>query len=154
MNSSISPKRNGFILDTNILSLFAKVNSLNILQQFATLPLYITPVIQQELEAGLKREVHYLADVLQLVKSGRLQVIRPNKADEQFISKLPPKLGLGEAEAIALCQRCNMVFITRDRKAANYCERSGIGFIRLTDLLEQLKIAGLLGASKIEQMLQ
>ena len=59
MNSSISPKRNGFILDTNILSLFAKVNSLNILQQFATLPLYITPVIQQELEAGLKKEVHY-----------------------------------------------------------------------------------------------
>jgi predicted nucleic acid-binding protein len=154
MSSSTSPKHKGFILDTNVLSLFAKVNRLHLLQQFSKIPLYITPFIQHELEVGLENGVSYLEDALQLVEAGHLQVIPPDKSDKLFMSKLPPKLGLGEAEAIALCHRRNLAFITRDRKAANYCERAGIGFIRLIDLLKQLESVGLLNAATIDKMLQ
>ena len=38
MSSSTSPKHKGFILDTNVLSLFAKVNRLHLLQQFSKIP--------------------------------------------------------------------------------------------------------------------
>ena len=154
MSSSTSPTHKGFVLDTNVLSLFAKVGKLHLLPQFSKIPLYITPVIHQELEAGLESGVSYLAEALQLIEAGHLQVIHPNQTDTHFMSQLPAKLGLGEGEAIALCHRQNLAFITRDRKAANYCERAGIGFIRLADLLQRFEEVGVLARATIDKMLE
>ena len=68
-------------------------------------------------------------------------------------ARLPPKLGRGEAEAIAICRQRNMIFITHDRKAANYCLRESIGCIRLTDFLNQLLLAGLLSQMELDNIL-
>ncbi len=153
MNSSTSPSHKAVIFDTNVLSLFARVNHLNLLPQYFTVSLYITPAIQRELEVGIQNDVFYLKAALKLIRLGHLQVIRPKEVDRQFISNLPAKLASGEAEAIALCHRHNMVFVTYDRKAINYCDRAGISCIPLTDLLAEFQDAGLLTTSEIQRML-
>lgn len=150
MLASTSPKLNGFVLDTNVLSLFAKIDRLDLLLQLSTAPLYLTSMIQFELETGLDNGVAYLANVLQLIHTGKLQVIPLNEIDRQFMRALPNKLADGEAEAIALCRRTGLTLITHDRKALNYCIQEGINAIRFTTLVNQLKYAGLLTETEIE----
>ena len=158
MNSSASNRPQGVLFDTNVLSLFAKIERLPLLlQAFANLhqakQLYISPTIQQELVRGVQNGATYLRAALQLVMTGELQVVYPSKADQQFIYSLPAKLATGEAEAIALCYRLSLVFISHDRKAMNYCERVGIASIKLEVLLNRLQTAGLLTETEIAKML-
>ena len=104
MPDSTSPKINGYVLDTNVLSLFAKESYLNLLD-IASVSLYITPAIQQELEAGSQRGVGYLDDALALINLGKLQVLVPTQNDTHFMQTMPRKLAQGEREAIAICKR-------------------------------------------------
>ena len=153
MKSSTAPALKGIILDANVLSLLAKENRLDLLQQYFTLPCYITSEIYNELEVGLKNGVLYLKDVLQLIEEGHLETIAPTAAEIQFANSLPAKLGRGEAEAIAICHQQRLAFITHDRKAANYCDQVGIVCIRLKSLLAALQNAGLLTTSEVKRIL-
>ena len=158
MSSSASNRRDGVLFDTNVLSHFAKIGRLPLLlRAFADAhrakQLNVSPVIRRELENGITHGASYLQDVLQLIEDEDIQVIRPTKADQQFINSLPAKLAAGEAEAIALCHRLNLVFISHDRKAINYCERTGISSVKFEVLVNRLKVAGLLTGSEIEEML-
>ena len=153
MKSSSSLDLKGVVFDANVLSLLAKEDHLDLLLQFFTLPRYITPGIQSELETGLRNGVSYLKDVLQLVDEGHLEVISPTATEKQAMRHLPPKLGRGEVEAIAICQQRTLVFLTHDRKAANYCDRTDIACIRLRALLIAFQKASLLTASESKKIL-
>jgi predicted nucleic acid-binding protein len=153
MLDSTSPLLEGYVLDTNVLSKLAKANQLNLLHQLTTVPLYITPHIQQELEVGLKHGVSYLLKALQLVDTGELELISPTSAERGGIKKWPAKLGLGEIEAIALCRKRNLVFISHDSRAIKYGEWLGVGCLPLTDLLEEFANAGLLTTSDVASIL-
>ena len=148
MPASTSPSVNGYVLDTNVLSLLAKIGRLDLLVQLATVPLYVTPAIQTELEIGFENGVSYLADALQLVATGALPCRTLTPVERLLLRALPTKLAAGEAEAIALCRHNQLTLISHDRKAINYCVLEGIDCIRLTVLVETLENAGLL--TKIE----
>ena len=153
MSPSTSVGLNGLLLDTNVLSLLAVANKLTLLQERATMPLYITPRIVEELHIGLSKGVLALGNVLALINTGQIQVLQLTSIEKVRQARLPPKLGQGEAEAIAICRQRNMIFITHDRKAANYCLRESIGCIRLTDFLNQLLLAGLLSQMELDAIL-
>jgi len=153
MPHSTSPAPNGLVLDTNVLSLLAAASKLTLLQEVATTPLYITPRIAEELHIGIAKGVSMLNNVLDLMYTGQIQVLQLTSAEKVMRSNLPNKLAQGEAEAIAICRQRNMVFITRDRKAANYCEREGISCIRFRDLLMQFQSAGLLTQQEVDAIL-
>jgi len=152
MPDSTSPKINGYVLDTNVLSLFAKESYLNLLD-IASVSLYITPAIQQELEAGSQRGVGYLDDALALINLGKLQVLVPTQNDIHFMQTMPRKLAQGEREAIAICKRLDLILISHDRKALNYCDSTGINCIPLTDLLAEFQHMGVITASEVVQIL-
>ncbi|MCB0061931.1 MAG: hypothetical protein KDE19_07445 [Caldilineaceae bacterium] len=158
MNSSVS-KPSGILFDTNVLSLFARIDRLELL--FSTFvdahnahQLYVSPSIKRELEMGFHNGTAYISNCLARIDAGDLQVLQPTDADRRFGRNLPPKLGAGEVEAIALCQRLNLVFVSHDRKATNYCERVGIQSIKLIALIERLRRAHRLTDSEIETMFQ
>ncbi|MBV7337722.1 PIN domain-containing protein [Chloroflexi bacterium TSY] len=153
MPHSASPTPDGIILDTNVLSLLASANQLDLLQQLAASPLYITPAIQKELLAGLEKGVHEIQEALNWVNTRQIQVLKLETAEDAMMAGFPNQLALGECEAIAICSQRNMMFITRDRKAANYCDRTGVSCIRLKVLLSQFQKAGLLTQTEIEQIL-
>ena len=111
MKSSTSLNLKGVIFDANVLSLLAKESHLDLLPQFFALPRYITPAVQSELEAGVRNGVSYLKDVLHLVDDGHSEIINLTTTEKQAIRHLPPKLGAGEVEAIAVCQERKMSFI-------------------------------------------
>jgi len=146
MTSLISPTPSGVILDTNVISLFAKINRLDLL-------LKLFAATRRDMQF-YQNKVHYLADALQLVNSGQVQLLRLTRADKLVLDSLPAKLGAGEAEAIALCHRLNFVFITHDQKAVNYCNRVGIVCIRLRSLLDRLKAARLLTEADVQKILE
>lgn len=158
MNSSASSRPTGILFDTNVLSLFAKIKRLSLLLQvFADAhrakQLYVSPAIRRELEIGLRHGADYLQDAVQLIEDEVIQVVPPTRADQQFIHSLPAKLAAGEAEAIALCHRLNLVFISHDRKAVNFCERMGIPSVKLEVLVHRLEAAGGLTKAEIAEML-
>lgn len=149
---------NGVLFDTNVLSLFAKIERLSLLlQAFAKMhqakQLYVSPAIQRELEAGVEHGATYLQSAIVLIHENDIQIVYPTKADQQFIHSMPSKLAEGEAEAIALCHRLGLVFISHDRKALNYCERVGIPSVKLAVLINRLEVAKLLSESEIDKML-
>lgn len=150
---STSPVPNSYVLDTNVLSRFARINRLDLLLQLSIGRVYITPAIQRELEAGLDNGVSYLADAVQLIRTGQLPVLPLSQIDRQFMRALPNKLGDGESEAIALCRRANLIFLSHDSRAIEYCKHEGINSIRLMNLVAQLKKAGLLTDAEIQIML-
>lgn len=151
MSASPPPLVNGYLVDTNVLSLLARAGQLGLLR-YITVPLYITPTIKQELVIGIQRGVDYLNNALTLSENNTLQTLTPTEIDGQLVKRFPNKLGQGEAEAIAICRRLGMVFITHDRKAINYCDRIGVDCIPLTDLLEEFESAGVLTMTEIAAM--
>ena len=153
MPDSTSYHLEGYVLDTNVLSKLAQANQLDLLHQLTTVPLYITPHIQRELEVGLRHGVSYLLKALQLLKTGELQLITPTPAESRGVKKWPSKLGLGEIEAISLCRKRNLVFISHDTRAIKYGEWLGIECIPLTDLLEEFVNMGLLTTLDMDNIL-
>lgn len=152
MADSTSRNPSGYVLDTNVLSLFAKIGRLNLLQQIATVPLFVTPAIQDELKTGVANGVSYLADALKLIDSEVIELLTISPVDLQYMENLPAKLASGEAEAIASCYRDSLTLISHDRKAINYCEREKIDYIPLIDLAEVLHQAGQLTDDEIDEM--
>lgn len=148
MPVSTSPDASGYLIDTNVLSLLARAGQLDLLQ-YITIPLYITPTIKQEIETGVQREVYHLNHVLALINNGDVQMLAPTGTNSQIVKRLPNKLGQGEAEAIAICRRLGLIFITHDRKAINYCERTGVNCIPLTDLVAEFESAGALTEAEV-----
>ena len=69
MSPSTSVGPNGLLIDTNVLSLLAVANKLTLLQETATMPLYITPRIVEELHIGLSKGVLALGNVLALINN-------------------------------------------------------------------------------------
>jgi predicted nucleic acid-binding protein len=153
MPSSTSAATNGLVLDTNVLSSFSVANKLPLLQTITMAPLYITPYIVEELQAGIDKGVSTLTAVLTLITTAQISILQLTETERAMQLHLPKKLAQGEAEAIAVCRQCNMLFITHDRKAANYCDHEGIPCIRLKDLLFQLVLAGLLSQEEMGSML-
>ncbi|MCB0094502.1 MAG: hypothetical protein KDE50_26585 [Caldilineaceae bacterium] len=158
MSSSASSQPNGILFDTNVLSHFAKIGRLSLLLQVftnahRTKQLYVSPMIHRELEIGLQHGASYLQNAVQLIAEQDIQIIHPTKADRQFMHSLPAKLAAGEAEAIALCHRLNLVFISHDRKAVNFCERMGIPSVKFEVFINRLRLAELLTADEIAEML-
>jgi predicted nucleic acid-binding protein len=153
MPSSTSAAPDGIILDTNVLSSFAVANKLYLLPGLTSASFYITPHIAEELNVGVNRGVSALTTVLGLINSAQITILQLTNTEKAMQFHLPKKLAQGEAEAITICRQRNMLFITHDRKAANYCDREGIPCIRLKDLLHQMVIAGLLSQGEMDSML-
>ncbi len=157
MNSSASKQNKGILFDTNVLSLLARINRLELLFQtfadaYTANQFYVSPTIRLELQAGLRNGAIYIEKPLYHIDTGDIQVVHLTDADRLFVHALPEKLGAGEAEAIALCNRLRLIFISHDRKAINYCVRVGIPSIKFVVLVERLRQASLLSEAEINEM--
>jgi predicted nucleic acid-binding protein len=131
------------LVDTSILSTFARVDALELLWAlFPSVPLGVTPAIFREVQEAVTQGCGWLAQVPGLVKSGRLQLATATPAEVLAAEELPDSLGLGEREAIALCQSRGWSFVTNDRRARNYCREAGVEVFDLAGLLRALWTTG------------
>lgn len=154
MTSSVETSQQTLLLDANVLSRLAQIGKADLLPAELPNRCTISPAIYRELEAGVNSGVPYLQLVLALVQRGDIRVLDLADEDQQFIGSVPRKLGRGEAEGIAICKRLAMVFVTHDRKAANYCEREGVVCLHFRALVQGLHKRGLLTDSEMQRALE
>lgn len=153
MRSSPESGRRAVLLDANVLSRLARVGRIDILSLAFPGGCYLAPAIYAEIQAGIEANVMYLQSVLDLMAQGRLRVLQVEREDREYIASLPPKLGLGEAEGVALCHRLGLVFVTHDRQAANFCNRAGVRCLRFRTLVAALQQRRLLTPEQARQAL-
>ena len=154
MKSSLEQGRRAVLLDANVLSRLARVRQADVLPKVFPGRCYLAPAIYHEIEAGVEVGVEYLEEVIALVRQERLRVLGIEEEDRDYIASLPRRLGLGEAEGIALCRRLDMVFVTHDRKAANFCDRAGVRCLHFRTLVDALQKQGLLTSEQARQALE
>jgi predicted nucleic acid-binding protein len=154
MKSSLEPGRRAVLLDANVLSRLARVHQADVLPKVFPGRCYLAPAIYHEIEAGVEAGVAYLEQVIALVGQERLRVLGIEEEDRDYIASLPRRLGLEEAEGIALCRRLDMVFVTHDRKAANFCDRAGVRCLHFRTLVDALQKQGLLAPEQGRQALE
>jgi len=118
------------IFDTDILSIFAKVNRLDLLKNLFSV-IYITPMIREELfiplEYGYRFPLKILSDSV---------VIIPNEQELDIYTKLRLKLGKGEAEAISIAKSRKLLFATNDKVAQKVAKENSVKVISLQAILK------------------
>jgi len=144
MQSSPESGRGAVLLDANVLSRLAHIRRSDILPTIFPGRCYVAPAVYREIAAGLAVGVSYLEPIMALVERKELQVLDLQPEDREYGVSTPRKLGLGETEGIALCHRLGLVFVTHDRKAANFCSRAGVKCLHFHTLVEALEQRGLL----------
>ncbi len=143
------------LLDTSILSSFARVGALDLLWElFPRSPVGITPAVLREILEAVALGRAWLAQIPGLVQGGRLQLAAPTPAEILASEALPDSLGLGEREAIALCKAHRWVFLTNDRRARNFCTEVAVEAFDAAALLRLLWTAGVRSKKFVRALLQ
>jgi predicted nucleic acid-binding protein len=127
------------LVDTNILSTFARVGELELLfELFKRSKLALTPTVREELNVAVVHGCAWLEQVTRLLDQGRLEMVVAAPDEIQARMALPTSLGAGEAQSIAICQARDWPFLTNDKRARNYCIEAGLEVFDLPDLLRAL----------------
>lgn len=123
------------ILDSDILSMFAKAEALDVLQRILSgSRLCITPRIKEELTVPLQYGYSFPQVIFD-----RTELIFPTEKESelnesfQFSDK---SLGKGELEAIAVAKKRACIFATNDRKAIEFAVREGLTIINVHTVLK------------------
>jgi predicted nucleic acid-binding protein len=104
MSSTDESSRRAVLLDANVLSRLARVQQADLLSRVFPGRCFLTPAVYNEIEAGIAAGVTYLEAILALVRRQELKVLDVEPEDREYSATLPRRLGLGEAEGIALCR--------------------------------------------------
>ncbi len=125
------------IFDTDIVSMFAKANSLDIL--FVLLSgskLYVTPKIKDELSVPLEYDYSFPEDIFK-----KFGLIIPDIDDYLEYERLKasyPYLGKGELEALAIAKKKGCILAVNDQKAFEVSLKEEITSINVHTILRAL----------------
>ena len=69
------------------------------------------------------------------------------------MATMPPSLGLGERESIAICKRLNSIFVSNERRVKHHCRENGVDCINLAEILRTLWELGILIQADVRNMI-
>jgi hypothetical protein len=132
----------GFLLDTDILSLFAKVDALPLLcRLLGRERLPITPGVLNEIVVPLEYGYTFPQRILALAE---MVLMTPGEVGVFEELRLEGEVSAADAEMIAICQQRGWIYVTLDRVAARCAEARGVRTVDLRALLEAIRVGGLL----------
>jgi len=138
------------IFDTDILSMFAKVDEIGTLSHLFDEKIAVTPKIRDEISAPLEYGYSFPLKVLSRVKTVPLSK-EALEEYERFQHNFT--LGKGELEAIAYCKKEGAVFATNDIKAREFAKREGVFVISLQAILKTLWKKNIKSKEEVREML-
>jgi predicted nucleic acid-binding protein len=142
------------VSDTNILSSLAAAHALDRLQRlFARSTLCIPPCVRDELRIAVERGRIYVEVVTTAITAGEIPILELTEAEQALVATLPRKLGLGECEAIALCQQRQLPLLTNDRRAVRYCQTNSIDVVDLPTVLRLFWTRQVATRREVEQII-
>lgn len=123
------------VFDTDILSIFAKIDAVDLLSDLFGEGAVMTPKIRDEISVCLEYGYTFPLKVISAIKMVPLN----DEALEEY-TKLQNNLSLGkgELEAIAYCKVEKCIFVTNDIKAREFAKHEGVSVISLQAILKSL----------------
>lgn len=125
------------LVDTNILSTFAKVNQLDLLEEVLG-NFHISPNVLEEVKRAEELGYTHAGEILKWVRNDRILIACPREEEVEAMDKLPPSFGRGEKDCLAIALKRDALFVTNEGKVLNYCERNGVDCARLNTILRKL----------------
>ena len=126
-------------VDTDVLSIFAKIQQLPLLfTVFNQELLHIALAVENEIKIGAAKGFHFAQDITVLLTQERIQTHRSLPTDDTFIKSLPQTLAAGERESMAICKRLDAIFASNERRVKHHCQTNGIRCINLAEILRTL----------------
>lgn len=123
--------------DTDILSTFGKVESLDLLRRlFRTI--YVAPAVYRE----LTKAEHMGSSWVVLAKES-VTLLAPTEIQMKEAARLAaayPQLGSGEIETFVLAKAYHRICLTNDQQAKKVCRSLHLTYLDLEDILRALKI--------------
>lgn len=126
-------------VDTDILSIFAKIQRLPLLfTVFNQECLHIAFAVETEVKVGASKGFRFAKDITELLTQERIQTHRPLPTDDAFVKSLPQTLAAGECESMAICKRLGAIFASNERRVKHHCQTHRISCINLAEILRAL----------------
>ena len=123
-------------IDTDVLSIFAKIQRLSLLfTVFNEDSLNISAAVENELQTGIAKGFDFAQHIMALHSQGRIITYHPTAVDQQFTEALPWTLGSGERESMAICKRLSAIFVSNERRVKHHCRENRIDCVNLSEIL-------------------
>jgi len=142
----------GFLMDTDILSIFAKADALSILCRLLQCERFpITPGVLNELLVPLEYGYDFPRRILD---QAEIVPMTLEETEDYEALRIQGRLSVADAEIIAICKRRRWIYITMDRVALRCAEEFGVRTVDLQALLEAIKRAGLLSLKQLQVLIE
>lgn len=139
------------VFDTDILSMFAKIDAIDLLKSLFHNQTVMTPKIRDELFMPFEYGYMFPSKVLSAIETVPLSnhaLKEYGRLQETF------SLGKGELEAIAYCKTEKCIFATNDIKARQFARREGVSVISLQAILKALWKKKIKSTQEVKQILE
>lgn len=141
------------ILDTDMVSAFAKIKRLELLKRLLSKHrVVITPEIYGELTISLEYGYTFPRDIFRC-----FEVLPPSEEEREEYRKLlieKRALGKGELEAISICKHRNYTFSSLDSAALKFAEETGVETPELHSILRSLWESGIQSKDKTTEIVK
>ncbi len=142
------------LLDTNILSTFAAIYKLQLLEQiFSGKELAISVNVLKEIKIGREKGYMHLEKVLVYTLEKKIVLLETTNEEEKIASELPSVFGPGERDSIAIAKSRDYIFVTNEEKAIKYCLREGITCFWLNVLLRALWSENIMSKEEVKALI-
>ena len=139
------------VLDTGILSCFAKIKRFDLLEKLFKAQFYIPPRVYEEILRAKEKGYDFVDYIIQLIDDRKIRIATLNEIDVDIVKELSKerRLGFGEMEAMALAKNRGWVLLSNDKVVENVAGKIGINVFNLEDLLSAMIDSGII-KNKIE----
>ena len=143
------------LLDTNILSTYAKIENLDFLFRYTgRMVLYISTNVWSEIEEADYLGYRFIESVIGMINEEKLLVLPMNENEFKWCMSLPPSFGKGERDSLAICKFRNGSFLTNEKKIIRFCDKESIPALDLPTILRHSWRKGLLTRDEVRAMIQ
>ncbi|MFO7992359.1 MAG: hypothetical protein R6U61_08745 [Thermoplasmata archaeon] len=125
------------LVDTNILSTFAKIDRLDLLEKVLG-EMHISPNVLDEVKRAEELGYSHAEKILKGIKEGKILISCIREDEVEFLEKVPSSFGRGERDCVAIALNRDALIVTNERRVLNYCKRNGIAHVRLNTILRKL----------------
>jgi predicted nucleic acid-binding protein len=141
------------LLDNNILSILSKVNRLDLLFSVLGDDLVVSLNVLRELEAGVQAGHQVLQPALDLIRQGRITIVKLTSKERQWLPRIPFGPETGEADSLAYCLEHGMLFLTNDERAYRRGKALGANCVLLRAFLRSMWKDGIVSQSEVRRLI-
>lgn len=140
------------LVDTNILSTFAKIDRLDLLEKVLG-EMHISPNVLDEVKRAEELGYSHAKKILKLIRKGKIKISCPREEEVDFMDKIPSSFGRGERDCVAMALKRDALIVTNERKVLNYSEENAIAHVRLNTILRKLWRDDIMGKEEVRDLI-